>query len=504
MKKILVIFEIANNHMGDLRHAKKIVDSFFKLKKKYYKEVDFAFKFQFRDLDTFINHQYSYLNQKSVNRFVSTKLSKAQWLKLINFTRKKFQIICTAFDEISVKKINDLKFKYLKIASCSMNDWPLLEKISKINKLPVICSLGGASLKDIRKTVSFFSSKNINVKYLYCVAKYPTEKENLNLSYFKYLREIYGEKVCGFSTHENPDEKMTGAIAYTMGAKIFEKHVNINTIKYNKNDYSAVPSQVDTWLKNILEAKKINGDIKNRETFLKYERKNLREFQRGVYIKPNLNIKKNEQITLDKIDIKFPNTKGQLISNDLSKFKTFIARKNILNSKPVLIKDLKIFDERSEVEAIRYKVLDQINEAKITVNSNKKIEISHHYGLENFYKFGLCMITIVNKKYCKKLLFIFKNQKHPAQYHKKKTETFEVLFGNIILKTTINGKRKKRTLKPGDTYTIQKNEIHEFTTHSKNGAIIEEISTTSIKSDSFYVDNKINLRKDRKSFISLY
>ena len=30
---------------------------------------------------------------------------------------------------------------------------------------------------------------------------------------------------------------------------------------------------------------------------------------------------------------------------------------------------------------------------------------------ENFYKYGLCMITIFNSSYCKKLLFLFKNQK---------------------------------------------------------------------------------------------
>ncbi len=504
MKKILLILEMANNHMGDFNHAKKIIDSFFSLKKKYNKEVDFAFKYQFRDLDTFINFNYAHYNKKGVERFVSTRLNSNQWIKLISYTKKKFKTICTAFDEKSVKKINNMKFKYLKIASCSMNDWPLLEVISKTNKLPIICSLGGASLNDIRKTVSFFESKNINVKFLYCVAKYPTEKENLNLSYFKYLRDIYGEKICGFSTHENPDEKMTGAIAYTLGAKIFEKHVNVSSKKYAKNNYSATPSQVEDWLKNILEAKKINGIKKNRENFLKYEKKNLREFQRGVYLKPNINLKKNQKISLDKVDIKFPNKKGQLIANDLSKFKTFIAKKNIKSSQPIFEKNLKIIDERYEIEGIRNKVLDQINEAKIIVNSNKKIEISHHYGLENFYKFGLCMITIVNKKYCKKLLFLFKNQKHPAQYHKKKIETFEVLFGNLVLKTKINGVSKTRLLKPGDTYTIQKNEIHEFTTHSKNGAIIEEISTTSIKSDSYYVDKKINFRNDRKSFISLH
>jgi sialic acid synthase SpsE len=504
MKKILVILEIANNHMGDYDHAKKIINSFVKLKKKYLKEIDFAFKFQFRDLDTFINQNYAYYNKKSVERFESTKLSSYQWSKIINYTRKKFKIICTAFDELSIKKINKFKFDYLKIASCSMNDWPLIETVCKINKLPIICSLGGASLNDIRKTISFFINKNINVKYLYCVAKYPTERQNLNLTTLKYLRDIYGEKVCGFSTHERPNETMTGAIAYTLGATIFEKHVNINSPKYKINDYSSTPKQVDIWLKNILEAKKINGLLKNRENFLKHEKKNLRNFQRGAYLKSNKILKINEKVTIDKIDYKFPNRKGQLIANDFSKFKTFIAKKKIYSSKPILCKDLKIIDTRFIIEKIRNAVLDQISLAKIIINNDKKIEISHHYGVENFYRFGLCMITVVNKKYCKKLLFLFKNQKHPAQYHKKKIETFEILFGDLILITTSNGKRQKKILQPGEIYTIKKKEIHEFTTNSRNGCIIEEISTKSIRSDSYYLDKKINLRKNRKSYISLY
>ena len=50
------------------------------------------------------------------------------------------------------------------------------------------------------------------------------------------------------------------------------------------------------------------------------------------------------------------------------------------------------------------------------------------------------MITVVNQDYCKKLLFMFKNQKHPAQYHKIKQETFLIIFGKI--KLTLKEKEK--------------------------------------------------------------
>ena len=49
----LVIFELANNHMGNVKHAKKIINEYYKLSLDYRKYgIDFAFKFQFRDLDT--------------------------------------------------------------------------------------------------------------------------------------------------------------------------------------------------------------------------------------------------------------------------------------------------------------------------------------------------------------------------------------------------------------------------------------------------------------------
>ena len=50
------------------------------------------------------------------------------------------------------------------------------------------------------------------------------------------------------------------------------------------------------------------------------------------------------------------------------------------------------------------------------------------------------MIEIVNLIYCKKYLFLLYNQEHPAQYHKKKQETFLMIYGKILFRL-INQKR---------------------------------------------------------------
>ena len=52
----------------------------------------------------------------------------------------------------------------------------------------------------------------------------------------------------------------------------------------------------------------------------------------------------------------------------------------------------------------------------------------------------------------------------------------------------------------GDTLTILPKQRHSFT--SKEGIIIEEISSTHFVNDSFYTDEKITQNKKRKTFLT--
>jgi N-acetylneuraminate synthase len=502
--KPLIILEMANNHMGFLSHGKKIIDQFYKIKKKYH-NIDFAFKFQFRNLENYIHEDYFNSDHAQVKRFLDTGLKKKEWSQLINYAKKKFLIICTPFDEKSVDKVIQYKFDYLKIASCSVDEWPLLEYIfKKAKKYKIICSVGGASIDTISKNFSFFNKKKINIKYLYCVAKYPTEPSKLNLDFFKILREKFGDKICGFSTHELPDEYLSGSIAYSMGARIFEKHVNIKTKKFKINKYSSTPDQLDKWLHFIDQTIIRIGSQESRNSFLKEEQKNLLDFKRGAFLKKGLYKKKGEKIMIKDIDLFFPLQKNQITANQISNFSDFTAKKNILSGKILTKSNLSIISTRTDIEKIRDQTLSLIKLSGVIIDKNSKLEISHHYGIKNFYRYGICMLTIVNTTYCKKLIFMFNKQKHPAQFHKKKQETFFILFGKIKLVITKRNKVKFTSiLNTGDIVTLSRYDIHEFQCVSKNGSVIEELSTTSINNDSFYLDNKINKNNSRKSFISL-
>ena len=431
-------------------------------------------------------------------------LTKKQLSEILIFSRTKFKLICTPFDEISFDNVVKDKFDYLKIASCSATDWPLIEYIAKKAKnKKIICSLGGLNKDEISSVISFFLTRNIKAQFLYCVAKYPTLSSDLNLIYFNELKKFYGNKIAGISLHEEPNEYLSGTIGYAMGARIFEKHIGVSKGKISLNKYSVDTKQMETWLSYLEKTIDQVGNVQSRNNNLKLEKKALGNFQRGVYNR-NQFLNKGSKINNLSISFNFPASKGQLTANNFSKFSEITLKKKLNKNEKILKRNLDISNPREIISKIREKVRNLVFLSSIVVPNTSRLEISHHYGLEKFYKFGLCMITIINRSYCKKYLFIFKNQEHPAQYHKIKQETFMILYGKISLKLKYKGKNSTKIMKSGEIFTIVSGMVHQFKALSKDGAVIEEISSKHIKTDSYYLDKKISKNKNRKSIISYY
>ena len=362
-------------------------------------------------------------------------------------------------------------------------------------KKKLIASLGGLSEIEILKVTSYFINRKVDISFLYCVAKYPSQANELNLSYFSHLRKKYGEKIIGFSTHEDPKIKISPSVAYGAGARIFEKHIGVEAKKIQLNKYSVSPQELELWLENLSEAIDMWGSVSNRNKSIKEENVQLSQFKRGIYLRKNT----SKGTTIKKSDIyfAFPAIKNQLKANDFLRTHLISTTKSLSKDSPLKINDINIIDNYSPIKKIRDEVKTLLDMTNVTLPKNARLEVSHHYGIQNFYKYGITMINIINHSYCKKLIIMLPGQKHPAQFHKVKEESFFILHGTISL--TLD--KKKFILKSGDLKTIKKNEVHEFS--SKHGAVIEELSTEHIKSDSFYLDKKIDNNKNRKSFIYL-
>jgi sialic acid synthase SpsE/mannose-6-phosphate isomerase-like protein (cupin superfamily) len=496
----LYVLDIANNHFGDVKHGLNIINQFSKIIKKH--KLKATFKFQFRDLDTFIHK--SELNNKEnhfVKRFLDTRLDEQQFKKLLlQIKKENILTSCTPFDEKSVDLIEKLKFDIIKIASVSSNDFSLLSRVSK-NNIPKIISTGGLSVENIDKIVSFMNHRRQIFSLMHCVAIYPTEVHDMNLRFINTMKKRYKNITIGWSTHEDPTSNLPGILAYAMGARMFEKHIGIRTKKYKLNNYSVTPNNFHQYLENMNIAKNILGNgIKNKNI---QELNTLKKLDRGVYIKKD--VRKGDALDYDNIYFAFPLKPQQLSATEFTNkfsaefnegvhFKKSIASHGHIKNNDIVSKKFNINKYILKKSIHRLKAM--LNENKIEPGSNFDLEVSHHYGLKKFDKYGCFLFNIINKQYCKKILVMFPNQKHPLHFHKRKEETFHILSGELV---SILDK-KKHKLFPGDLIDVKPGTWHEFYA-GKKGCIFEEVSTTSYENDSFYQDQKIQSlkREERKT-----
>jgi sialic acid synthase SpsE/quercetin dioxygenase-like cupin family protein len=491
----LFIFELANNHMGDLDHGLKIIEIFSKISKSY--PFNFAFKLQYRELDSFIHSNFKdRMDIKSIKRFSETRLSRNQTKKLVDAIKSYGLLsMCTPFDEPSVDQIIDDGFDILKIASCSFTDWPLLEKIGSVN-LPIIGSTAGIKLIDIDNVVTFFKNRDKKLALETCVAEYPTEVDNLQLNQIDLLINRYEGIRIGYSTHENPEETLPVSIAIGKGASIFEKHVGIATEAYPLNNYSANPEQVINWLNTAAKAYKICGAKGFRVEATENETKSLLSLRRGVYAKRF--IKKDELLTNDDVFFAIPTHDDHLTANDWSKYIQYYANEDIQKDEPIFFNNTYNLNYRDNVYNIVKRVKTLLKDSGAVIPGEATLEISHHYGIERFDEFGITMVTVINRHYCKKLIVVLPGQKHPEQYHKLKEETFHILYGDLVL--NLNG--VSTLLKTGNVVTIEPGIKHYF--ESEHGAVFEEISTKHYQDDSYYSDSKIGENKNRKTYLTYW
>lgn len=486
----LFVFDLANNHQGDVQHALKIIMAMGAIARKH--SVRSVFKFQFRQLETFIHPNHKTVSQnKHIPRFLSTRLDHSDFRILLDAVRdEKMLSMCTPFDETSVDVISAMGFDLIKVASCSAKDWPLLEKIASANK-PVIFSTGGLELSNIDDLVSFFDHRGVDFAIMHCVSIYPTPVADCNLNQIDVLKQRYPSRVIGWSTHECPNEMSPVQIAVAKGAQIFERHVGINTDNIKLNAYSSTPDQIDRWIESYKLAITLCGNTQR--TINPLELESLDSLKRGIFARRS--IKKGEVITSDDIYFAIPYVPGQVNSGAWRE--GIIADADIAMDDPVMSVDVLVplNSDAQIIKAAVHEVKAILNEARISLNSDFEVEYSHHYGISRFREYGAVIISCINREYCKKIIVQLPGQKHPAHFHKRKEETFQVLYGE--LNVNVDGKQRKLT--SGDIHLVMPGVWHSFSTDS--GCVFEEVSTTHYNEDSVYRDPSINVlkRQERKT-----
>ena len=301
--KIKIIAEIGVNHNGSIKIAKKLIDAAKNC------DADFV-KFQNFKAESLVTKKLSVLKyQKNKNYktqfdlLKSLEISEKNFFKLKKYAnKKKIEFLCTPFDLEGANFLKKLGLKTFKIPSGEINNYPLLELLSKISK-KVILSSGMATLKEIKYAISVLTQNKLKKKditVLHCTTQYPATLKNINLLAMQTIKNKLNVSV-GYSDHSETD--LTAILAAGLGAEIIEKHITLSKIMPGPDHKASM---------EIKDFKKFVEKIKNVKIVLgrnfkgptKDEKKHMHLIRKSIVAKKNIH--KGETFNVNNITTKRP------------------------------------------------------------------------------------------------------------------------------------------------------------------------------------------------------
>lgn len=245
--KVYIIAEIGQNHQGDIKIAKRLIDVAKNCGAN-------AVKSQKRNIDL-LSPEFANRPYQSENSFGKTygehrralELSEANWLELFDYAKKiNIDFFASPWDISSADFLNNFGCEIIKIPSPLLTHKDYIKRISTYN-LATILSTGMSNLNEIDEAVEVLSKNELYI--LQCTSSYPTEFEDINLTAITTLRNRYNF-ITGFSGHHRGIAIDISAI--TLGAKIIERHFTLDrTWKGTDHTVSLEPQGLEKLVRDI-------------------------------------------------------------------------------------------------------------------------------------------------------------------------------------------------------------------------------------------------------------
>lgn len=223
-----IIAEAGVNHNGDIKLAKRLIDSA--------KEAGAdAVKFQtFKAEDVAAESAKTAIYQKKSTKEVKSQLKMLKNLELSQESheqlmkyakQKKIIFLSTPFDKQSVDLLVELGVPLIKIGSGEITNHPFLEYIAK-KDLPIILSTGMSDLEEVAEATSIIKETGCgDLILLHCTSNYPARIEDCNLKAMNTISDEFNVPI-GYSDHTLGIFIPLAAVA--MGACVIEKHFTLD------------------------------------------------------------------------------------------------------------------------------------------------------------------------------------------------------------------------------------------------------------------------------------
>jgi N-acetylneuraminate synthase len=263
MHKINLIAEIGINHNGDLNVARKLINV------AALAGFDYV-KFQKRNPDICVPE-----DQKNKIKILEdgTEVTYLEYKHRIEFTCEEYDKIDDYCSEAGIKwfpsvwdidSADEMRFftNMVKIPSALITDLKLLECCRAFYP-KILISTGMSTEEEIEQAIKVGNPDVI----MHCNSSYPTDVNELNFGYIKWLQEKYPTKQIGFSSHEFG--LATTFAAAGAGVTWIEKHITLNRSMWGSDQSSSVePVGLFKLVKGIRDIEKaLNSGYEERKVF---------------------------------------------------------------------------------------------------------------------------------------------------------------------------------------------------------------------------------------------
>lgn len=160
------------------------------------------------------------------------------------------------WDEPSVDFLMQFDPKIIKLASASLTDIDLLQKVKSTGK-PMMISTGMSTMNEIQTVIDIIGTDNLMIAHT--TSSYPCPPAELNLRMIHTLTDMYPECPIGYSGHEVGLATTLAAVA--MGASFVERHFTLDRAMWGSDQAASVePGGMSRLVKDIRDAEAAFGD----------------------------------------------------------------------------------------------------------------------------------------------------------------------------------------------------------------------------------------------------
>lgn len=317
MRNLRIIAEIGQAHDGSFGLAHSYIDSL-----KNSGITDIKFQVHIADAESSkhekFRKKFSLVDKTRYDYWKRIEFTEQQWSSLFQHCKKNnLRFVASPFSIKAVELLKKIGCKTFKIASGEVNNYLMIDKITKLKK-EIILSSGLSNFGELDKCVKRIKKKNINLSVVQSTTEYPSKVENIGLNVIDEIRRRY-RVPAGLSDHSGNKNTLLAATA--LGAELIEFHVTFDKNSYGPDSKSSiVVSEVKELIDGINYIKKCIFNPVNKST--NHINKKIKKlFSKTLAV--NKDLFKGHKLMVDDLETKKPGNLGVSAEN----YKKVLGRK---------------------------------------------------------------------------------------------------------------------------------------------------------------------------------